>query len=65
MLSVTPIPALSDNYMYLVVDSNTKEAAIVDPVEPEKVLTGIIQRFHILEKYCLLLFFSCLLELFK
>ena len=31
------IPALKDNYMYLLVDEETKESAIVDPVEPEKV----------------------------
>ena len=31
------LPALSDNYMYLIVDEDTKEAAIVDPVEPKKV----------------------------
>ena len=30
------IPALQDNYMYLLVDETSKEAAIVDPVEPEK-----------------------------
>ncbi|XP_011407369.2 PREDICTED: hydroxyacylglutathione hydrolase, mitochondrial-like [Amphimedon queenslandica] len=32
------IPALKDNYMYLLVDEETKESAVVDPVEPEKVL---------------------------
>ena len=31
------IPALQDNYMYLLVDETSNEAAIVDPVEPEKV----------------------------
>ena len=31
------IPALEDNYMYLIVDEASNEAAIVDPVEPEKV----------------------------
>ena len=31
------IPALKDNYMYLLVDDETKEAAIVDPVEPKKI----------------------------
>lgn len=35
------IPALQDNYMYLLVDETSKEAAIVDPVEPEKVLPNI------------------------
>ena len=37
MLTVTAIPALEDNYMYLLVDTDTKQAAAVDPVEPEKV----------------------------
>lgn len=37
MLHVIPIPALSDNYMYLIIDEKTKQAAAVDPVEPEKV----------------------------
>ena len=36
-MKVEILPALSDNYMYLVIDENTKQAAIVDPVEPEKV----------------------------
>ena len=31
------LPALTDNYMYLLIDEDTKEAAIVDPVEPNKV----------------------------
>jgi hydroxyacylglutathione hydrolase len=36
-MKVRLLPALSDNYMYLVIDEKTKEAAIVDPVEPKKV----------------------------
>ena len=36
-MKVHLLPALSDNYMYLVVDEKTNEAAIVDPVEPTKV----------------------------
>ena len=36
-MKVQLIPALEDNYMYLVIDAATKQAAIVDPVEPEKV----------------------------
>lgn len=31
------VPALSDNYMYLLIDVDSREAAIVDPVEPNKV----------------------------
>mmetsp|Transcript_56875 Transcript_56875/g.113010 ORF Transcript_56875/g.113010 Transcript_56875/m.113010 type:complete len:283 (-) Transcript_56875:466-1314(-) len=31
--SVTPLDALSDNYMYLIADEVTKEAAVVDPAD--------------------------------
>lgn len=37
-MNVIPIEALSDNYMYLLVDETTKECAAVDPVEPSKIL---------------------------
>ena len=33
-VSVTPVPALDDNYMYLLVDNATSQAAVVDPVDP-------------------------------
>ena len=36
-MKVVVLPALSDNYMYLVIDEATKEAGIVDPVDPDKV----------------------------
>lgn len=36
-MKVELLPALTDNYMYLLIDEDTKEAAIVDPVEPQKV----------------------------
>ncbi|XP_059096873.1 hydroxyacylglutathione hydrolase, mitochondrial-like [Tigriopus californicus] len=35
------LPALTDNYMYLLVDDATKEAAIVDPVAPETVMDAV------------------------
>lgn len=35
---VQVIPALSDNFMYLLVDNVTKESAVVDPVNPDKAL---------------------------
>ena len=38
-MKVEIIPALGDNYMYLLIDEHTKHAAIVDPVEPAKVCT--------------------------
>ena len=40
-MKVTPIPALEDNYMYLLVDDKTKQAAVVDPVEPDKVIKAV------------------------
>ena len=36
------IPALQDNYMYLLVDKTSNEAAVVDPVEPEKVHLSLL-----------------------
>ncbi len=47
-MQVRIIPALQDNYMYLLVCDKTKEAAIVDPVEPEKVLTPISIKMYII-----------------
>ena len=41
-MRVRILPALSDNYMYLLVDENTNEAAIVDPVEPDTVIKVVI-----------------------
>ena len=40
-MRVRILPALSDNYMYLLVDTNTNQAAIVDPVEPDTVLAAV------------------------
>uniref|UniRef100_A0A6A7FPX0 hydroxyacylglutathione hydrolase n=2 Tax=Hirondellea gigas TaxID=1518452 RepID=A0A6A7FPX0_9CRUS len=34
-------PALSDNYMYLIIDEKSGEAAIVDPVTPATVLAAV------------------------
>ena len=36
------LPALSDNYMYLLVDEDTNEAAIVDPVHPDSVIKVLL-----------------------
>ena len=36
-MRIVPVPCLSDNYAYLLVCPETKEAAIVDPSEPEPV----------------------------
>nr|XP_021325388.1 hydroxyacylglutathione hydrolase, mitochondrial isoform X2 [Danio rerio] len=40
-MKVELLPALTDNYMYLLIDEETKEAAIVDPVEPQKVVDAV------------------------
>jgi hydroxyacylglutathione hydrolase len=40
-MRVTPIPCLSDNYAYLLVDPESKEAAIVDVSEPAPVLRAL------------------------
>src|SRR4029079_19499172 len=42
-MRIVPIPCLSDNYAYLLVCRETKEAAIVDVSEPGPVLTAIEQ----------------------
>ncbi len=34
--------AFQDNYMYLITDDKTRECAVVDPAEPDKVRTRII-----------------------
>ncbi|XP_071516616.1 hydroxyacylglutathione hydrolase, mitochondrial isoform X1 [Panulirus ornatus] len=40
-MKVKILPALSDNYMYLLMDEGSKEAAIVDPVEPRTVIAAV------------------------
>lgn len=37
-MKIVPVPCLEDNYSYLIIDESSKEAAVVDPVEPQKVL---------------------------
>ncbi|KAI8081616.1 hydroxyacylglutathione hydrolase [Halteromyces radiatus] len=38
---VKPVPCLKDNYSYLLLDEKTKTAGVVDPVEPDNVLTAL------------------------
>ncbi|KAJ8649874.1 hypothetical protein MRB53_002897 [Persea americana] len=38
-MKILHIPCLEDNYAYLIIDEETREAAAVDPVEPEKILS--------------------------
>ncbi|KAJ8313834.1 hypothetical protein KUTeg_008395 [Tegillarca granosa] len=40
-MKIRLLPALQDNYMYLLIDEDTKECAVVDPVEPDKVLSAV------------------------
>jgi hydroxyacylglutathione hydrolase len=40
-MKVSVLPALEDNYMYLLIDEKSREAAVVDPVEPNKVLNAV------------------------
>lgn len=40
-MEVHVLPALQDNYMYLIIDNATKDAAVVDPVDPDQVLAVV------------------------
>lgn len=40
-MRVVPVPLLSDNYGYLLIDDAAREVAVVDPVEPAKVLAAV------------------------
>ena len=40
-MKIRPVPALQDNYMYLLIDEKTHKAAAIDPVEPENVAKAI------------------------
>ncbi|XP_076039984.1 hydroxyacylglutathione hydrolase tenzing norgay [Oratosquilla oratoria] len=40
-MKILVLPALSDNYMYLLMDESSKNAAIVDPVDPKTVLEAV------------------------
>ncbi|ONK67975.1 uncharacterized protein A4U43_C05F5820 [Asparagus officinalis] len=39
-MKIVHIPCLEDNYAYLIVDESTREAAVVDPVEPAKIIAA-------------------------
>ncbi|XP_036138418.1 hydroxyacylglutathione hydrolase, mitochondrial isoform X2 [Monomorium pharaonis] len=43
IMKVQILPALQDNYMYLVIDEATQEAAVVDPVDPKAVIRAVRQ----------------------
>ncbi|KAF9106901.1 hypothetical protein BGX27_008948 [Mortierella sp. AM989] len=37
-MRIIPVPVLSDNYSYIILDEKTSEAAVVDPVQPQKLM---------------------------
>jgi len=39
--TVQPIPTLDDNYAYLIIDTATKSAALVDPAEPDIAIAAL------------------------
>ena len=41
--TVQPIPVLEDNYAYLLVDTASKAAALIDPAEPELAIAAVKQ----------------------
>lgn len=42
-MRVRYVPALSDNYMYLLIDEKSKTCAAVDPVEPKKLVEAVAE----------------------
>jgi len=42
-MKIQILPALSDNYMYLLIDEKSNEAAVVDPVTPEVVMKAVAE----------------------
>ncbi|KAJ2334454.1 Cytoplasmic glyoxalase II [Coemansia sp. RSA 2681] len=40
-MKVIPVPCLSDNYAYVLVDEDANQVTAIDPVEPEKVMAAI------------------------
>lgn len=37
-MEIWPVPCLQDNYAYLLIDESSRDAAVVDPVEPDRVI---------------------------
>ena len=38
-MEIIPIPCLSDNYAYIIYDSNSKTVGVVDPSEATPIIT--------------------------
>jgi hydroxyacylglutathione hydrolase len=50
-MKIIPISVLEDNYSYILIDDKSKEAAVIDPVEPIKILNVISQTGSKLSRY--------------
>ncbi|XP_017985205.1 PREDICTED: hydroxyacylglutathione hydrolase cytoplasmic isoform X1 [Theobroma cacao] len=48
-MKILEVPCLEDNYSYLIIDESTKEAAAVDPAEPQKVVEAANQQGVVLK----------------
>ena len=57
-MNIHVLSALDDNYMYLLVDERTKQAAAIDPVEPEKVTNSFSLLVYCIHLMRLLSFFT-------
>ena len=63
-MEIRTYPALDDNYMYLVVDTETKQCGVVDPVEPKKVCELLLCATYFVHAICHnLLALTCYVEL--
>ena len=40
-MEIHTLEALSDNYMYLIVDASTRSGAVVDPADPDVVMEAV------------------------
>ena len=40
-MEIHTLEALSDNYMYLIVDASTRAGAVVDPADPDVVMEAV------------------------
>ena len=40
-MEIYTLEALSDNYMYLIVDASTRSGAVVDPADPDVVMEAV------------------------
>lgn len=44
-LKIIPIPVLSDNYSYLIIDKTSSVAVVVDPADPQTVQVNYFTSF--------------------